>query len=95
MATYITDECINCGACEPECPNSAISEGEDIYVIDPKLCTECVGHFDEEQCQSVCPVDCCLPDPNHTETEEALIVRARKLHPDKDFGDNYPSRFKK
>ncbi|MBI4719730.1 MAG: YfhL family 4Fe-4S dicluster ferredoxin [Chitinivibrionia bacterium] len=95
MATYITDECINCGACEPECPNGAISEGEDIYVIDPNLCTECVGHFDEEQCQAVCPVDCCLPDPNHSESEDVLVGRARKLHPDKDFGDNFPSRFKK
>ena len=95
MATYITDECINCGACEPECPNGAISEGEDIYVIDPNLCTECVGHFDEEQCQSVCPVDCCLPDPNHSETEDVLIARAKKLHADKDFGDNFPSRFRK
>ena len=64
MATMITEECINCGACEPECPNEAIAEGEDIYVIDPAKCTECVGHFDEEQCAAVCPVDCCLPDPN-------------------------------
>ena len=95
MSTYITDECINCGACEPECPNEAISEGEDIYVIDPNLCTECVGHFDEEQCQAVCPVDCCLPDPNHKESEEVLIDRAKKIHPEMDFGDNYPSRYKK
>ncbi len=95
MSTYITDECINCGACEPECPNEAISEGEDIYVIDPNLCTECVGHFDEEQCQAVCPVDCCLPDPNHKESEEVLLDRAKKIHPEMDFGDNYPSRYKK
>jgi ferredoxin len=95
MATYITDECINCGACEPECPNAAITEGDDIYEIDPNLCTECVGHFDEEQCQSVCPVDCCLPDPKHEETEDALIDRAKKLNPDKEFGDSFPSRFKK
>ena len=53
MATMITEECINCGACEPECPNEAISEGDDIYVIDPARCTECVGHFDEEQCAAV------------------------------------------
>lgn len=94
MATYITDECINCGACEPECPNEAISEGDDIYVIDSNLCTECVGHFDEEQCQAVCPVDCCLPDPDHEETEADLIEKAKKLHPDKEFGDSFPSRFK-
>ena len=83
MATYITDECINCGACEPECPNEAISEGEDIYVIDPKLCTECVGFHDHEACQAVCPVECCLPDPKNVETEDTLIARAKSLHPDK------------
>ena len=95
MATYITEECINCGACEPECPNEAISEGEDIYVIDPKLCTECVGFHDHEACQAVCPVECCLPDPKNVETEETLIARAKSLHPDKEFGDVYPSRFRK
>ena len=79
MATYITEECINCGACEPECPNEAISEGEDIYVIDPKLCTECVGFHDHEACQAVCPVECCLPDPNHREDEKPLLERALKL----------------
>lgn len=96
MATYITEECINCGACEAECPNDAISEGEDIYIIDQEKCTECVGHFDEEQCAAVCPIDdCCIPDPNNPETEEELIARARKLHPDKDFGEDFPSRFRK
>ena len=61
MALLITDECINCDVCEPACPNEAISEGDDIYVIDPDLCTECVGHFDEPQCVVICPVDCiCL-----------------------------------
>ena len=95
MSTYITEECINCGACEPECPNEAISEGDDIYVIDPKLCTECVGFHDHEACQAVCPVECCLPDPNNVETEDALITRAKSLHPDKTFGDGYPSRFRK
>ena len=95
MATYITEECINCGACEPECPNEAISEGDDIYVIDPKLCTECVGFHDHEACQAVCPVECCLPDPNRPETEDALITRAKSLHPDKEFGETYPSRFRK
>jgi ferredoxin len=87
MATYITEECINCGACEPECPNEAISEGDDIYVIDPKLCTECVGFHDHEACQAVCPVECCLPDPKNVETEEVLLTRARSLHPDKAFPD--------
>jgi len=58
MALLITDECINCDVCEPECPNDAISQGEDIYVIDPKRCTECVGHFAQPQCVEVCPVDC-------------------------------------
>ena len=95
MATIITEECINCGACEPECPNEAITEGKDIYVIDPARCTECVGHFDEEQCAAVCPVDCCVPDPKNPETDAALLKRAQTLHPDKDFGANYPSRFKK
>ena len=79
MATYITTECINCGACEPECPNQAISEGPEIYLIDPNLCTECVGFYDHEACQAVCPVECCLPDPNHPETEPVLLERAVKL----------------
>lgn len=87
MATMITDECINCGACEPECPNGAISQGEDIFVIDPKLCSECVGFHDHEACAAVCPVDCCIPDPNNTETEAALLDRARKVHPDKTLPD--------
>jgi len=81
MATMITEECINCGACEPECPNQAISQGEDIFVIDPKLCTECVGFHDEEACAAVCPVDCCVPDPANLETEAVLYDRARTLHP--------------
>ena len=85
MATVITEECINCGACEPECPNQAISQGEDIFIIDPKLCTECVGFHDEEACAAVCPVDCCVPDPAIPETEEVLLERARKIHPDKTF----------
>src|SRR5258708_13611564 len=83
MSTMITEECINCGACEPECPNQAISQGEDIFVIDPLLCTECVGFHDEEACAAVCPVDCCIPDPNIPESEEALLQRAHKLHPEK------------
>src|SRR4029453_2383302 len=82
MATHITADCINCGACEPECPNEAISEGDEIYVIDPDLCTECVGFYDHEACQAVCPVECCLPNPEIVESEEVLIARAIKLHPD-------------
>jgi ferredoxin len=83
MATMITEECINCGVCEPECPNEAISEGEETFVIDPKLCTECVGFHETEQCAEVCPVDCCVPDPNIPEPEEKLFSRAKELHPDK------------
>jgi ferredoxin len=81
----ITEECINCGACEPECPNQAISQGEDIFVIDPALCTECVGFHDEEACAAVCPVDCCIPDPDNLEPEPALLERAQQLHPEKQF----------
>ncbi|PIW70853.1 MAG: ferredoxin [Ignavibacteriales bacterium CG12_big_fil_rev_8_21_14_0_65_30_8] len=101
MAIYITEECINCGACEPECPNTAIYEGgvdwelegktygdgdaspngaegfysADFFYIVPDKCTECKGFHDEPQCAAVCPVDCCLPDPNHVEDEETLLKR--------------------
>ena len=85
MATHITDECISCGACEPECPNEAISEGEEYYVIDPAKCTECVGFHGFEACQSVCPVECCVPDPANEESEETLLGRAKALHPDHTF----------
>lgn len=95
MATMITNECINCGACEPECPNNAISQGEEIYVIDPLLCTECVGFHDYEACAAVCPVDCCVTDPNNVETEDVLIARARAIHQDTSFGENFESRFRK
>jgi hypothetical protein len=95
MATMITSECINCGACEPECPNNAISQGDPIYVIDPLLCTECVGFHDFEACAAVCPVDCCVTDPNNIESEEALIARAKALHPETSFGDSFQSRFRK
>jgi hypothetical protein len=95
MATMITNECINCGACEPECPNNAISQGEDIYVIDPMLCTECVGFHDYEACAAVCPVDCCVTDPNNIETEDVLIARARAIHQDVQFADTFESRFHK
>ena len=60
MAMKITEECINCGACEPECPTKSISEGEEIYVIDPNTCVECVGYFDKPQCVEICPVDCII-----------------------------------
>jgi ferredoxin len=114
MAIMITDECINCGACEPECPNNAIYEGggewkfsegtdvsgmielidgrkvdadaenepidDDVFYIVPDKCTECVGFHDEPQCAAVCPVDCCLPDPNHEEDEAILLKRKELLH---------------
>jgi len=101
MATRITDDCINCGACEPECPNNAISQGDDIYVIDPDLCTECVGFYEQEACQAVCPVECCLPDPKHVETEKELAHRALQLHPgdtelqSRITANQFPSRFRK
>ncbi|MES2411441.1 MAG: 4Fe-4S dicluster domain-containing protein [Bacteroidota bacterium] len=114
MAIIITDECINCGACEPECPNTAIYEGaddwrykdgtrlrgkiilpdgtevdsdapqtplsDDIYYIVPGKCTECKGFHEEPQCAAVCPVDCCVPDDNHVESEETLLNRQSFLH---------------
>lgn len=114
MAIVITDECINCGACEPECPNNAIYEGgvewaisdgtgvngsyilnngnevhsndkqlpveNDYYYIVPDKCTECVGFHEEPQCAAVCPVDCCVPDPNHVDTRDELLLRKEKLH---------------
>lgn len=116
MAIFITDECINCGACEPECPNNAIYEGgvewkisegtkvagiytledgsqtevddihapinDDVYFIVPDKCTECQGFHEEPQCAAVCPVDCCVPDPDRVESEETLLARQARLHPD-------------
>ncbi len=79
MAYKITEECINCGACEPECPNQAITAGDEIYIIEPEKCTECVGHHDASQCAAVCPVDCCIPDPDHKETREELMSKFHKL----------------
>ncbi|MCK5881365.1 MAG: YfhL family 4Fe-4S dicluster ferredoxin [Sinobacterium sp.] len=79
MALKITDECINCDVCEPECPNEAIYQGDDIYVIDPKKCTECIGHYDEPQCQEVCPVDCIPLDNERMETEEQLWEKYSEL----------------
>jgi ferredoxin len=110
MATVITSECINCGACEPECPNTAIYQGgvewelngtmhpavaQDIFYIVPEKCTECVGFHDHEACAAVCPVDCCVPDPAIPETEDVLMLRARQLHPGEEFPADFPSRFKK
>ena len=114
MAIIITDECINCGACEPECPNTAIYEGaddwrykdgtslrgkvvlpsgeevdaeepqipvsDDIYYIVPDKCTECKGFHDEPQCAAVCPVDCCVPDPENEEEEETLLAKKAWMH---------------
>jgi ferredoxin len=102
MATWIVpDLCINCGACEPECPNSAISDGSavgsEVYYIDPNLCNECVGFYDRESCQVVCPVECCLPDPKHLEDEATLVHRALQIHPNDDSlkkrieSGNFPS----
>ncbi len=79
MSLLITDECINCDVCEPECPNGAICMGEEIYEIDPKLCTECVGHFDTPQCQEVCPVECIVLDPDHEETRDQLQLKYERL----------------
>ena len=112
MATMITSECINCGACEPECPNTAIYQGgvewqaldgttmhpalsNDIFYIVPEKCTECVGFYDHEACAAVCPVDCCVPNPDIPEAESVLLARARTIHPDKTIPDDAPSRFKK
>ncbi|MBC6401144.1 MAG: 4Fe-4S dicluster domain-containing protein [Ekhidna sp.] len=113
MAIMITDECINCGACEPECPNNAIYEGgvewrwadgtdlqdiemedgskvdakedqepvsDEFYYIVSGKCTECIGFHEEPQCAAVCPVDCCVPDPDHVETEEELQSKKEWLH---------------
>lgn len=79
MALKVTEECINCAACEPECPNDAITMGDEIYDIDPEKCTECVGHFDESQCVAVCPVDACVPDPEHKESKEELEAKFKML----------------
>jgi ferredoxin len=109
VATTITEACVNCGACEPECPNDAIYEGgapwelagtmhpplsADYFFIAAEKCTECVGFFEQEQCALVCPVECCVPDPDNRESEAALLSRARQLHPDVAFGEPIPSRFR-
>ena len=79
MALIITDECINCDVCEPECPNGAISQGEEIYRINPALCTECVGHYNEPQCVEVCPVDCIIQNPEVIESKEQLQAKYQVL----------------
>ncbi len=81
MALYINEDCISCGACEPECPNQAISEGDTIFVINPDKCTECIGSFESSRCAAVCPVDACHPDPKHVENKEQLLSKWRGLHP--------------
>src|SRR4029453_5129676 len=108
MATMITAECINCGACEPECPNTAIYQGgvewemngvkhaplsQEVFYIVPEKCTECVGFHDQEACAAVCPVDVCIPNPDIPESEEVLLQRAKELHPDVQFAPDFPSRF--
>ena len=79
MALKITHECINCDVCEPVCPNHAITQGPEIYEIDPALCTECVGHFAKAQCVEVCPVNCIPLDPDHAETREQLMAKFHRL----------------
>jgi ferredoxin len=79
MALMIEDSCINCDMCDPECPNEAISLGENIYKINPTKCTECIGHYDKPTCVSVCPIDCVKPDPKHVENEESLLTKFIKL----------------
>ncbi len=79
MALIITDECINCDVCEPECPNDAISQGEEIYMIDSGKCTECVGHYDVPQCVEVCPVDCIILNPDCVENTAQLQAKYQAL----------------
>ncbi|MBT7426476.1 MAG: YfhL family 4Fe-4S dicluster ferredoxin [Betaproteobacteria bacterium] len=79
MALMITDECINCDVCEPECPNEAIFQGEEIYEIDAGKCTECIGHFDNPQCQEVCPVECIPVNPRKVESKDELLQKYRRL----------------
>lgn len=79
MALIITDECINCDACEPECPNGAITQGVEIYEINPALCTECVGHFETSQCVEVCPVDCIPFDPDYPESKDQLLQKYHRI----------------
>ena len=86
MALMITDECINCDVCEPECPNDAIYQGDEIYEIDPALCTECVGHFETSQCVEVCPVECIPLNPDYVESETQLVLKYEQLIANKAAG---------
>lgn len=86
MALMITDECINCDVCEPECPNDAIYQGQEIYEIDPNKCTECVGHYDKPQCQIVCPIDCIPFNPQVVENKEQLLQKYYRLTAEKNKG---------
>ena len=94
MAYKILPDCNNCGACEPECPNTAIAMGADIYEIASAKCTECVGFHKQPQCAAVCPIDVCVTDPAHAETEDQLLAKAKTLNPGKTFGDPLPSHFR-
>lgn len=80
MALLIEDSCINCDMCDPECPNEAISMGENVYEIDVDKCTECIGHYDKPTCVSVCPIDCIKPDPEKVEDEETLLAKFMRMH---------------
>jgi ferredoxin len=79
MALLITNECINCDVCESECPNEAISQGPEIFDIDPELCTECVGHYEQPQCVKFCPVFCIVTHPEHQEDRETLLLKYQAL----------------
>lgn len=81
MAMKIVEECINCGACEADCPNEAIEQGDAIYVIKVDRCTECVGAYDDAQCVAVCPIEgAIIKDPDHAETREELEAKYARLH---------------
>ena len=81
MAYKINEDCIMCGTCEEECPNEAISEGEETYIIDPEKCTECVGSYENSKCSIACTVDACIPHPDHEESREQLLEKWKRLHP--------------
>lgn len=95
MSYKITSDCNNCGACEPECPNTAIAMGADIFEIAAEKCTECVGFHGQPQCAAVCPVEACVTDPAQAENEGQLLAKAKTLHPNKEFSSSSPSHFKK
>jgi ferredoxin len=80
MALKILDSCINCDMCDPECPNDAITLGAEIYEIDVDKCTECIGHYDQPTCVSVCPIDCVKPDLDHVEDEDSLLAKFIRMH---------------